>query len=683
MPVEPQYKDENCEPPIPFPNGIGVGDINGVLRVHPWLNTPLKNLFKKAIEVRSEYRNSYLVPSSTGSASPARKEWLQYIKSLSYTHTVPHPRRLLTVHGTRSLQHSLTVLLVWCAVSTGLVQHDDGGAVFALTPKQLHQGWWIKWIAESQEWVKAQMKKDRDKLHDLAMAVMKKTHPEYEKEEDFTVLEEWLEEATDVVREEDPSVPVERFEQLPPALLVIHDIRARIREERNSARRPLSRAAEAEEDGEDGGKRRASPQVTAATKKKKPSPRKRRDKPSKQADEEDDVDDAFVDTTKQRSTSTKRGRTSKTAGPVPPSTHSQHPILSESGDLRSACGVHAHLIHSACCAAIVSTDRGTRRRQPSPDRHSHSSDDSDDEEWRNQSESDDDLSMLEARTKGAERAAAKRAAAAASRKKRRDHESSSSEECLIPDQRDAQLDSDMEHLRERRQSLLTKKALNPHPHPSGDDVEMVLPSSLDSTSGEREFVGSQEARQQQGEVATYNTHTASMMSGACCLHAACAASLLPLAVYLLRPVRSTAKKAHFEKMEELMVDELVSEYRAEHERWGEDARIVHIVAFISGFSNNLARLGVDVLRGQSQLDNWVAEIKKTRIDATGQKSTAKKATGEVEDLWTSQQRILLASAPRPSRSNPRPPLLSVCGCPPPTLRPPPPPLNPQSFSSSL
>ena len=133
--------------------------------------------------------------------------------------------------------------------------------------------------------------------------------------------------------------------------------------------------------------------------------------------------------------------------------------------------------------------------------------------------------------------------------------------------------------------------------------------SMSSDSGERELLHSQDVLKQQG---LYSCHTAGgphadVMQSPCC-------SSHPFSIYVLVcgcSLHCAADRHHRLAMDVLTVDELQQRYLDDYRAYGDDGRLVRILAFISGFSNKLALLGRQILMGQAQLDSWRQEVKKT------------------------------------------------------------------------
>ena len=77
---EPQYQ-RDCRPPELFPSGLDVENLPAQLP-HHWMGKAPHKLFTQPIHVRPECSGCYLVPAnSPGTASSARKQWLQKLRS--------------------------------------------------------------------------------------------------------------------------------------------------------------------------------------------------------------------------------------------------------------------------------------------------------------------------------------------------------------------------------------------------------------------------------------------------------------------------------------------------------------------------------------------------------------------------------------------------------------------------
>ena len=77
-------------------------------------------------------------------------------------------------------------------------------------------------------------------------------------------------------------------------------------------------------------------------------------------------------------------------------------------------------------------------------------------------------------------------------------------------------------------------------------------------------------------------------------------------------------------MDGLTVDKLKRWYADEVKMYKEEGRLHRIIAFISGFNDDLAHRGVDVLTSDAHLQGWIKAVKKAEV---------KKGA---ESLWSSQ-----------------------------------------------
>ena len=145
-----------------------------------------------------------------------------------------------------------------CAVIVDILMGDNGRAIFRLMPRQIHRGGGGWWIAKAQQWVKEQMAKDNEILRGLAMEVVnkKKTREEV-MGADGTTMARWVRQVEVKLLSDQPEL--RRYEHIPAALMVVFDLRARIRDQRHkpsaaaAAAAPpvMSRSAKAEEEEDD------------------------------------------------------------------------------------------------------------------------------------------------------------------------------------------------------------------------------------------------------------------------------------------------------------------------------------------------------------------------------------------------------------------------------------------------
>ena len=107
-----------------------------------------------------------------------------------------------------------------------ILKGTDGGAVYSLRPMQIHTAHYVQRIGLAQEWVRAQMQADHSALRDMAIAVMQEQHPNHDQMTAQRV-EQWIAQAERTLLAEQPELL--RYEQAPPALLTVFDIRSCIR----------------------------------------------------------------------------------------------------------------------------------------------------------------------------------------------------------------------------------------------------------------------------------------------------------------------------------------------------------------------------------------------------------------------------------------------------------------------
>ena len=117
-------------------------------------------------------------------------------------------------------------------------------------PSSIHMAWYTMWIALGQEWVAAERKKDKAALAERATASVKKDKgPQAWSNAKEAKRESWVEAATKAIVKAEPFVV--RFEMVPPALMVLHDLRRVFRSQKDTMRLKL-KDAEAGADRQEG-----------------------------------------------------------------------------------------------------------------------------------------------------------------------------------------------------------------------------------------------------------------------------------------------------------------------------------------------------------------------------------------------------------------------------------------------
>ena len=163
----------------------------------------------------------------------------------------------VTLDGCTHCVLSVSPPLLACTVSADILTIDDGGAVFHVKLSNIHLAWWVVWIGKAQKWVREQMLEDekvvRQKAVDAVVKALKERRgggPVANEE-----VEPHIARAQTSLLKRQPEL--QRFEKLPPALMVVFDIRARLRvgrreeEKKKKVDKEKRLAAAAPEDDDD------------------------------------------------------------------------------------------------------------------------------------------------------------------------------------------------------------------------------------------------------------------------------------------------------------------------------------------------------------------------------------------------------------------------------------------------
>ena len=111
----------------------------------------------------------------------------------------------------------------------------ENGAVFKLTPGEVHPTWWVKWTGKVQRKIGANMKQDFQLLRQDAEQLVRTEWPDINEQQEKGRFDQAVREEMEQLRSANPDRI--RFDRIPPAMFVMFECRALQRRiaERNAA----------------------------------------------------------------------------------------------------------------------------------------------------------------------------------------------------------------------------------------------------------------------------------------------------------------------------------------------------------------------------------------------------------------------------------------------------------------